>query len=147
MNLLLKGLASKPYIPYNGNIVGIIKPFQLRKIFERGTTMKKLDKAGYICNIILSIVYISISFLSWLLFMASEATIGATNQVFIAMINLFCFITLTIPLLCILGIFLSVRLRKRGHSIWSFVVQFIPAVVFGINLLLLFILESLPATI
>ena len=109
--------------------------------------MKKLDKAGYIWNIILSIIYIPVSFFSWLSFMASEATIGATNQVFIAMINIFCHISLMIPLFCFLGILLSVRFRRKGYVVWSFVIQFLPLIIFGMNLLLLFIAETFPATI
>lgn len=109
--------------------------------------MKKLNKVGYICNIVLSILYIPISFFSGLLFMVSESTIGATNQVFIILINIFCWITMLIPLFCFLGIFISVRLRKKGYSIWSFVVQFLPLIIFSMNLLLLAITERVPAII
>ncbi len=119
----------------------------IEQTHNENVSTNKLDRVGYVFNIVLSIIYIPISFFSWLLFMASEATIGATNQVFIAMINIFCCITLVIPLLCFLGILLSVRFRRKGYSVWSFVIQFLPLILFGMNLLLLFIAESLPAAI
>ena len=113
----------------------------------KSNVIKKLDKAGYIFNILLSILYVPISWFSWLLLMASEVTIDATNQTFIFFINVFCWITMIIPFLCFLGIFLSVRYRKKGYSVRSFVVQFLPLIIFGLNLLLLFIAERLPAKI
>lgn len=103
--------------------------------------MKRLDKIGRICNIILSAIYIPLSFLSLMLFMASEIEIGLTNRVSIIMINIFSYITLLIPLLCVGSIFLSIWFRRRGYSIWSFVVQFLPIVVFLINQVFLFIAE------
>ena len=109
--------------------------------------MKKLDKAGFICNTILSILYIPVSFFSFLSFMASELTIGSTNRVFIILINIYCLISMLIPLFCIAGILISVILRKKGHSVLSFAVQFLPLIIFGVNLLLLVVAESLPAKI
>ncbi len=123
------------------------KQNRIEPIHNKISSTKKLDRVGYIFNIVLSIVYIPISWFCWLLFMASEATIDATNPTFIILINIFCWITLLIPFLCFLGIFISVRFRKKGHSVWSFIVQFLPLIMFGMNLLLLFIAESLPSTI
>ena len=118
------------------------------EILTKGTyNMKKLDKAGFICNTILSILYIPVSFFSFLSFMASELTIGYTNRVFIILINIYCLISMLIPLFCIVGILISVILRKKGHSVLSFVVQFLPLIIFGVNLLLLVVAESLPAKI
>ena len=123
------------------------KKNRIELIHNKNSSAKKLDRVGYVFNIILSIIYIPISWISWLFMMASEATIGATNQTFIFLINFFCWITMIIPFLCFLGIFLSVRYRKKGYSVRSFVVQFLPLVIFGMNLLLLFIAERLPAKI
>ena len=120
---------------------------RIELIHNKNSSAKKLDRVGYVFNIILSIIYIPISWISWLFMMASEATIGATNQTFIFLITVFCWITLSIPFFCFLGIFLSVRYRKKGYSVRSFVVQFLPLVIFGMNLLLLFIAERLPAKI
>ncbi len=89
------------------------KQNRIEPIHNKISSTKKLDRVGYVFNIVLSIVYIPISWFSWLLFMASEATIDATNPTFIILINIFCWITLLIPFLCFLGIFISVRFRKK----------------------------------
>ena len=123
------------------------KKNRIELIHNKNSSAKKLDRVGYVFNIILSIIYIPISWISWLFMMASEATIGATNQTFIFLINVFCWITMIIPFLCFLGIFLSVMYRKKGYSVRSFVVQFLPLIIFGMKLLLLFIAERLPAKI
>jgi hypothetical protein len=123
------------------------KKNRIELIHNKNSSAKKLDRVGYVFNIVLSIIYIPISWISWLFMMASEATIDATNQTFIFLINVFCWITMIIPFLCFLGIFLSVRYRKKGYSVRSFVVQFLPLIIFGLNLLLLFIAERLPAKI
>ncbi|MBR5121600.1 MAG: hypothetical protein IKU89_03540 [Oscillospiraceae bacterium] len=109
--------------------------------------MKKLDKIGKIFNIILGVTYIPLSLFSWLLQMASESTIDATNSIYIPLINAFCVICFIIPLLCIAGIIISVILRKKGYSKSSFIVQFIPLVIFILNLFLLFVTDFIPATI
>ena len=129
------------------NIIDNRKKNRIELIHNKNSSAKKLDRVGYVFNIVLSIIYIPISWISWLFMMASEAKIDATNQTFIFLINVFCWITMIIPFLCFLGIFLSVRYRKKGYSVRSFVVQFLPLVIFGMNLLLLFIAERLPAKI
>lgn len=109
--------------------------------------MKKIDKLGTLFNAIFGITYIPLSLYSWLLQMASESTMDATNQVYITLINVFCIISFIIPLLCIAGIILSVFLRKKGHSIFSFVIQFIPLLIFILNIIVLYVAESIPAII
>ncbi len=109
--------------------------------------MKKLDKIGTVFNIILGVSYIPLSLFSWLLQMASESTIDATNPLYITLIDIFCIISLIIPFLCIAGIIVSLILRKKGYSISSFVVQFLPLVIFILNIILLCIAESIPAII
>lgn len=109
--------------------------------------MKKLDAVGERCNIILMVLYLPLSLFCWLLYMASEATIDANNPLFIGLINVFCIITLLIPLLCVAGIVGSILLRKNGRSVLSFVIQFIPLILFGLNMLLLEYAESLPPKI
>jgi len=107
--------------------------------------LKKLDKIGKIFNVILGITYIPLSLFSWLLQMASEITIDATNSLFITLIEIFCIISFIIPFLCIAGIIVSLILRKKGHSISSLVVQFLPLVIFVLNLILLCFAESIPS--
>lgn len=109
--------------------------------------MKKLDKIGTVFNIILGVTYIPLSLFSWLLQMASESTIDATNPLYITLIEIFCIISFIIPFLCIAGIIVSLILRKKGYSVSSFVVQFLPLVIFALNLILLYYAESVPAII
>ena len=109
--------------------------------------MKKLDKIGKIFNIILGVTYIPLSLFGWLLQMASESTIDATNPLYITLIEIFCIISFFVPLLCIVGIVISIILRKKGYSKSSFIVQFIPLVIFILNLILLFVTDFIPATI
>ena len=105
--------------------------------------MKKLDKIGAVFNIILGVSYIPLSLFSWLLQMASESTIDATNPLYITLIEIFCIISFIIPFLCIVGIIVSLILRKKGCSISSFVVQFLPLVIFILNIILLCVAESI----
>ncbi len=109
--------------------------------------MKKIDKLGKIFNIILSVLYIPLSLFSWLMQMVSVDTIDATNPLYITWINIFCIISFLIPLLCIAGIVVSVLLRRKGHSVSSFIVQFIPLAVFILNLVFLFFADLIPKAI
>lgn len=109
--------------------------------------MKKIDKLGRVFNIILGIAYIPLSLFSWLLQMVSESTIDATNPLYITLIEIFCIISFIIPLLCIVGIIISVVLRKKGYSISSVVIQFLPLAIFILNIILLCFAESIPAII
>ncbi len=109
--------------------------------------MKRIDRIGKFFNLIVGILYIPLSLFSWLLQMASESTMGATNPLYIYLINIFCVIAFLIPLLCIAGILLSIVFRRKGRSVFSFVIQFLPLVIFLLNLLLLAVAESLPAVI
>lgn len=98
--------------------------------------MKKLDKIGVVFNCILGVLYIPVSFFSWILLMASEMKIGATNPVYIGIVDVFCVVSFFVPLLSVVGIVLSVCLRKK-YSVLSFVIQFVPLIVFVLNFLLL----------
>ena len=109
--------------------------------------MKKLDKIGTVFNIILGASYIPLSLFSWLLQMASESTMDATNPLYITLIEIFCIISFIIPFLCVAGIIVSVILRKKGYSKSSFIVQFVPLVIFILNLILLFVTDFIPTAI
>ena len=109
--------------------------------------MKRIDRIGKFFNLFLGILYIPLSLFSWLLQMASESTMCATNPLYINLINIFCVIAFLIPLLCIAGILLSIVFRRKGCSVFSFVIQFLPLVIFLLNLLLLAVAELLPAVI
>ena len=109
--------------------------------------MQKIEKISKVFNIVLGVVYIPLSLFSWLLQMASEGTIDATNPLYITLIEIFCIISFIIPFLCIAGIIISVIFRKKGYSKCSLVIQFLPLVIFALNLMLLCYAESMPAII
>ena len=109
--------------------------------------MQKIEKISKAFNIVLGVVYIPLSLFSWLLQMASEGTIDATNPLYITLIEIFCIISFIIPFLCIAGIIISVIFRKKGYSKCSLVIQFLPLVIFALNLMLLCYAESMPAII
>lgn len=79
--------------------------------------------------------------------MASEGTLDAINPLYISLVKLFCLISFIIPFLCVAGIIISIVLRKREYIILSIIIQFLPLVVFILNLILLAYAESLPATL
>ena len=109
--------------------------------------MQKIEKISKVFNIVLGVVYIPLSLFSWLLQMASEGTIDATNPLYITLIEIFCIISFIIPFLCIAGIIISVIFRKKGYNKCSLVIQFLPLVIFALNLMLLCYAESMPAII
>lgn len=91
----------------------------------------KLDKMGFIFNIILSILYVPMSlygifslFVSDSMFMYSE-TIQKIIEFMIT-------IGITMPFSSVICIVLSVVFRKKGRRILSFTIQFIPLILFVI---------------
>ncbi len=100
-----------------------------------------------ISRTVVAILYIPLSLFSFLMYMASEATIGATNPVFIGLINVFCVITLSMPLICCAGVAVSGILQSRKRRIASVIVLLVPMVVFILNNLLLAYAQTLPPKI
>ncbi len=109
--------------------------------------MKKLDKITKSTNVILGVLYVPFSMFCWLLQMASESTIDATNPIYIKLIEIFCFVSFLIPIFCVVGITVSVVFRKKGHSVGAFIIQFLPIIAFALNLVLMAVAESLPRII
>ena len=89
----------------------------------------KLDKLGFVFNIILAFLYVPMSlygifsvFAADSMFMYSEAV----RKIIEIMIT----IGITLPFVSVLAIVLSVILRKKRKRILSFIIQFIPLVLF-----------------
>ena len=106
--------------------------------------MKKIDKVSKILSWIFGILYIPLSFFSWLLVIASDLTIDATNPLYIGLIDAFCIITFSITFLCIASAFVSKVLRTRGKNLAAIIVLCLPLVIFLLNLILLAFAETLP---
>lgn len=109
--------------------------------------MKKLDKIGTVFNIVLAIAYIPLSLFSFLMQMLSETTIGATNPLYIALVEIICAIALVVTLLCPVAIAASAILRMKGCSKASFITQFIPLGLFVVNMIFVFGTEFIPRKI
>ena len=106
--------------------------------------MDRLASANRILNIVLGILYIPLSFFSFLSGMLSEAIIGATNPLFITLMYIFYVIALLIPVLCWVGLFLSVSFSRKGRGIHALVAQLLPLGIFLLNWLLPLAAISLP---
>ncbi len=105
-------------------------------------SVRKIDKVGMLFNIILSIIYVPMSFVGMLGIMMSDGIISTTNQLYANLISIFCYISMATPILCIAGIILSIMLRKRGKSILAFFIQFMPLIIFLLDLLFLYIIDK-----
>ncbi len=107
----------------------------------------KLDRISKICNWILGILYIPWSFVCFIAMMVSEATIGANNPVFISLINVICGIFFINTFLCLLAVPIAVLLKRKGYSILSLCVTFLPLLLTLLNCGLLAISDLIPSVI
>ena len=109
--------------------------------------MKRTHQSGKLSHRILFFIYIPLSFFSFLLMMASEGTMDATNLLYIRFIEIVCVIAFLIPFLCIASIFLSTFFSKKGYILISWLISCLPLFLFILNLILLAFTESLPKNI
>ena len=96
---------------------------------------------------IVTAVYCPISVFSWMLQMASDGIMDATNLLYIQMIEIFCGIAFAIPFLCVGAAIATALCRKKGYWILSWVVEYLPLAVFVLNLILLGVTELVPAVV
>jgi heme/copper-type cytochrome/quinol oxidase subunit 2 len=95
------------------------------------SSYNKIDIAGIMLNIILSIFYLSLYVICNIVFSASDKPYeNQFEGIKMAFSHL---IEFAIPLICIISIALSVKLRKMGKSIASFYIQFFPMVLVSIK--------------
>ena len=117
-----------------GVVVGIILAVHAKK--SQDITYTKLDKIGFVTNILLSIVYVCLSPLYLFLGMISNpkydgflGLIGYIVAVIMASAAMFCWI----------GIGGSIALRKKGNSRLSFAAQFAGVIGIGLTVAFYFI--------
>ena len=91
----------------------------------------KLDKIGFIFNIILSILYVPISLYGIFSLFAADSMFMYSETIQ-KIIDLIITIGITLPFVSVLGIVLSVIFRKKGKRILSFIIQFVPLLLFAI---------------
>ena len=117
-----------------GVIGGLLLIFCTKK--AQGVTYGRLDKAGIVTNILMTIVYVLISplyiFIGVLSAPAHDGFLGIIGWIVSTIMS-------SVAMFCALGIGGSVALRKRGKSKLSFAVQFAGAASILIMLGLFFL--------
>ena len=91
----------------------------------------KLDKIGFIFNIILSVLYVPMSLYGIFSLFAADGMFMYSETIQ-KVIALMITIGITLPFASVLGILLSIVFRKKGKRILGFIIQFIPLVLFVI---------------
>ena len=91
----------------------------------------KLDKIGFIFNIILSILYVPLSLYGIFSLFASDSMFMYSETIQ-KIIEFMITIGITMPFSSVICIVLSVVFRKKGRRILSFTIQFIPLILFVI---------------
>ena len=125
------------FYPYLAALAGIVSAIWLAVGTKKseGITYGKLDKAGVITNILLTVVYAFVYpfclLIGLLCLPAYEGFLGVIG-------GILCLIASSSTLFCGLGIGFSVSLRKKGKSKLSFAVQFAGFVGIGLMLLIFF---------
>ena len=116
-------------------LVGLIGGILLAARTKRadGVTYGKLDKAGIVTNILLTVFYTCISPFYLFLGMISDPTGDGVMWVLSLLI---CLLSASASLFCSLGLGFSVALRKKGKSGLSFAVQFAGVVGVALTVLL-----------
>ncbi len=89
----------------------------------------RLDKLGVVLNIVLSVLYVPLSLAGvCMIFFADNPSGLSSVQLSLLYAGIIC--GTSIPVISISGILLSVFARRKGHSIFSFCVQFLPILIF-----------------
>ena len=116
-------------------LVGIIGGILIAKRTKKaeGVVYGKLDKAGCVTNVILSILYACAAPLCMIIGMISEPSGEGIIWILALIVSL---ITASAVLFCSLGIGFSVALRKKGKSGLSFAVQFAGIVGIALTIIL-----------
>ena len=99
-------------------------------------THNRLDKAGAITNIVLTFLYVPMSYIGVFSVFFSDGIDHVSQAVEVLIISAI-FIGISIPLISIAGILTSFIARKKGLSIFSFCIQFVPLVMFAAMLILI----------
>ena len=107
-------------------IIGVVIP--------KKDNYNKLDKIGFISNIILSILYVPISLYGIFSLFAADSMFMYSDTIQ-KIIGLMITIGLTLPFVSVLSIVLSVVFRKKGKRILGFTIQFVPLILFVIMLI------------
>lgn len=111
---------------------------------KKGYEYTSLDKKGVITNIVLAVLYVPLSIMGMFTIFFADAPMDNYSALKKALLYAVCYLGLTVPGLSAGSIFISIILRKRGHSKTSFIIQFVPLALFLILLGLVFAMAAAP---
>ncbi len=98
-------------------------------VMPKKENYNKLDNTGFIFNIILSVLYIPMSLYGIFSLFAADSMFMYSETIQ-KIIHFMITIGISLPIVSVLGIVLSVILRKKGKRILSFIIQFVPLILF-----------------
>ena len=112
-----------------GLFLCVVVAIVIGTVIPKKENYNKLDKIGFIFNIILSVLYVPMS-LCGIFFLFAADSMFMYSETIQKIIDLMITIGITLPFVSVLGIVLSVIFRKKGKRILSFTIQFIPLILF-----------------
>jgi hypothetical protein len=112
-----------------GIFLCVVVAIVIGTVIPKKENYNKLDKIGFIFNIILSVLYVPMSLYGIFSLFAAD-NMFMYSETIQKIIDLMITIGITLPFVSVLGIVLSVIFRKKGKRILSFTIQFIPLILF-----------------
>ena len=109
---------------------------------KNGYEYNSLDKKGIVFNIVLSCIYAPLSIAGVFTIFLWDAPTTNYSERKILLLDIITWIGLSIPLLSIASIFTSAITRKRGKRKFSFIIQFLPILVFVVMIILMFFMDK-----
>ena len=89
----------------------------------------RADRLCFILNIVLSVLYVPMSLFGLFSLFAADSMFMYSETVQ-TIIELMITVGVTLPFVSVLSIVLSVIFRKKGQRVLSFVIQFVPMILF-----------------
>ena len=112
-----------------GIFLCVVVAIVIGTVIPKKENYNKLDKIGFIFNIILSVLYVPMSLYGIFSIFAADSMFMYSETIQ-KIIDLMITSGITLPFVSVLGIVLSVIFRKKGKRILSFTIQFIPLILF-----------------
>lgn len=98
--------------------------------------MNKKSLTNMIVNIVLGIVYAPLTLFSYLFLMGTELVMGETNQLLIVWTYVFTYTFFFMFLTCPANILFGYLLYRKKAVIWSYIIRFLPFIIFGLYLVI-----------
>ena len=112
-----------------GIVLCVIVAVVIGAVIPQKENYNKLDKIGFVFNIILSVLYIPMSLYGIFSLFAADSMFMYPEPIQ-KIIGIMITIGITLPFVSVFGIFFSAVFRKKGKRILSFIIQFVPLILF-----------------